>query len=237
MPSPFDVANLCPDEIEDMTDEQIKELVKAHDEQDKVISFNKARENSIVYEALPEGYAPQQLQMNHPNQNVQTMVDWLANRCAASMGLSKVFATGNPEDGNWRSNQLFSWPAIRELQKDCEQVLDWCFNRYIKWAQRKGIVKTYIAEDFMDFIDWEWRRVDDFDEVETQRAIDMKLRNMTSTLKEEIGYDWKEQLEQYKYEIEWCKKNGLPHPAFNMISGGERHEAFVESEEEVKVEE
>jgi hypothetical protein len=105
-----------------------------HDKNEKVISFNKARENSIVYEALPEGFDAKQLQMNHPNQNVQTMVDWLANRCAASMGLSKVFATGNPEDGNWRSNQLFSWPAIRELQKDCEQVLDWCFNRFIMWA-------------------------------------------------------------------------------------------------------
>ena len=48
------------------------------------------------------------------------MVDFLANRCAASMGLSRIFATGNPEDGNWRSNQLFSYPAIVEFQKDLE---------------------------------------------------------------------------------------------------------------------
>ena len=134
MPSPFDVSELCADNIENMSDEEIKNLVKQQTDSEKTISFNKARENSIVYEALPEGFDAKQLQMNHPNQNVQTMVDWLANRCAASMGLSKVFATGNPEDGNWRSNQLFSWPAIRELQKDCEQVLDWCFNRFIMWA-------------------------------------------------------------------------------------------------------
>jgi hypothetical protein len=236
MPTPFN--GYSPDDIESMTDEQIKELARESTEGDKVVQFNKARENSIVYEALPEGFDAKQLTMTHPNTNVQTLVDWLANRCAASMGLSKVFATGNPEDGNWRSNQLFSWPAIRELQKDCEQVLDWCFNRFVTWAQKKGIVKAYIAEDYMDFISWEWRRVDDFDEVETQTAIDMKLRNMTSTLKEEIGPDWKEHLNQYKSEIEWCKKNGLPHPAFNMISGGERHEAFVETkEEEVNVEE
>ena len=129
-------------------------MAKEEAESEKVISFNKAKENSIVYEALPEGFNAQQLTMNHPNENVQTMVDWLANRCAASMGLSKVFATGNPQDNNWRSNQLFSWPAIRELQKDCEQVLDWCFMRYIRWAQRKGIVKAYISEDFLDYVDW-----------------------------------------------------------------------------------
>ena len=221
MPSPFDVSNISPDDIGDMTDEQIKELVKAHDEQDKVISFNKARENSIVYEALPEGYAPQQLQMNHPNQNVQTMVDWLANRCAASMGLSKVFATGNPEDGNWRSNQLFSWPAIRELQKDCEQVLDWCFNRYIKWAQRKGMIKAYLSEDFMDFIDWEWRGIDDLSPVEYQNGIRLALENNTRTYKDILGNNWKEKLEQTAYEHKWMAENGVTHPSEKLLSGGE----------------
>ena len=57
----------------------------------------------------------------------------------------------------------------------------------------------------------------------------MKLRNMTSTLKNELGNDWKEQLKQYKTEIDYCRENGLPHPAFNMISGGERHESFVDT--------
>lgn len=91
----------------------------------------------------------------------------------------------------------------------------------------------------MDYVDWDWRKMDDFDQYKEQQAIQMKLRNMTSTLREEIGSDWKEQLEQYKYEIDWCKKNGLPHPAFNMLSGGERHESFDKPtvEENVVVEE
>lgn len=133
MPSPFQTG-LTPEDIEGMTDEQVQELAKTEAEQEKTISFNRARENSIVYEALPEGFDAKQLQMTHPNQNVQTMVDWLANRCVAAMGLSKVFATGNPEDGNWRSNQLFSYPAILEFQKDLEMVCDWAFNCFVKWA-------------------------------------------------------------------------------------------------------
>ena len=70
------------------------------------------------------------------------MVDFLANRCAASMGLSRIFATGNPEDGNWRSNQLFSYPAIVEFQKDLEQVNDWIFNRFVIWAMKKKLLKS-----------------------------------------------------------------------------------------------
>ena len=111
MPMPFDGS----EDIENMTKEQLEELVKQEADDEKVISFNRARENSIVYEALPEGFDAKQLTMAHPNGNIQVIVDWLANRCAASLGLSKVFATGNPEDGNWRSNQLFSYPAIFEM--------------------------------------------------------------------------------------------------------------------------
>lgn len=221
MPTPFETSGLSADDIESMTDEQIKQLVKESTEGDNVISFNKARENSIVYEALPEGFNAQQLQMNHPNQNVQTMVDWLANRCAASMGLSKVFATGNPEDGNWRSNQLFSWPAIRELQKDCEQVLDWCFNRYVAWAQKKGIIKAYIAEDFMDFIDWEWRGIDDLSPVEYQNGIRLALENNTRTYKEILGNNWKEKLEQTAYEHKWMSEHGITPVGEKLISGGQ----------------
>lgn len=51
-----------PEDIQSMTDEQVKELVKqtaADDEQ--TVTFNRARENSILYEALPEGYDAKQL--------------------------------------------------------------------------------------------------------------------------------------------------------------------------------
>ena len=130
IPSPFDNDK----NPEDMTDDEVEEYVKEKEKEEKVISFNHARENSIVYEALPEGFDAKQLQMTHPNQNVQTMVDWLANRCAASMGLSKVFATGEAHDDDFRANQLFAFPAILELQKDLEQICDWAFYRFVKWC-------------------------------------------------------------------------------------------------------
>ena len=67
VPSAFDGTD---GDIENMNEQQIEAIVKQEAEEEKVISFNKAKENSVVYEALPEGFEAQQLQMQHPNQNV-----------------------------------------------------------------------------------------------------------------------------------------------------------------------
>ena len=115
------------------------------------------------------------------------VVDFLANRCAASMGLSKIFATGNPDDTNWRSNQLFSYPAILEFQKDLEQVCDWCFSCFVKWAKKKNLVKAYIAEDFMECVNWQWKGLDDLNPVEHQNGIRLALQNNTKTYREILG--------------------------------------------------
>lgn len=216
VPSTFDSQ-----EVSDMTDEQIEEVAKAEAEEEKVVSFNRAKENSIVYEALPEGFDAKQLQLAHPNTNVQTMVDWLANRCAASMGLSKVFATGDAHDADYRANQLFAFPAILELQKDLEQICDWVFYRFVKWSQKKEDVTSYVAEDFMDYVTWEWKGIDDLSPVEYQNGIRLALENNTRTYKEILGNNWKEKLEQTAYEHKWMSEHGITHPAEKMISGGE----------------
>lgn len=76
--------------------------------------------------------------------------------------------------------------------------------------------------------------MDEIDELQHQNAVEKKLRNMTSSYKEELGPDWKETLSTIKAEIDWCKSNGLPHPAYSMISGGERTGADEISNEENK---
>ena len=153
--------------------------------------------------------------MKHPNDSVQTMVDWLANRCAATLGLSKVFATGNPEDGNYRANQLFSAPAIIEMQKELEKIADWAFYQVCAFNGER------LSVDDMDNVNWTWKGIDDLDEVSHQNAINLKLRNMTATYKDILGANWKEQLLQTKYEIDWLKQHKLPCFAYSMISGGE----------------
>lgn len=68
VPMPFDADEDA--DIDGMNEEQIKQIVKAEEEEEKVVSFNRAKENSIIYEALPEGFDAKQLQTTHPNNNV-----------------------------------------------------------------------------------------------------------------------------------------------------------------------
>jgi hypothetical protein len=79
-----------------------------------------------------------------------------------------------------------------------------------------------IPEKFIENVDWSWPRMLDADENSHQEAAEKKLRNMTSSYRDELGPDWRDKLLAVKDEIDWFKKNNLPHPAFNMISGGER---------------
>lgn len=60
---------------------------------------------------------------------------------------------------------------------------------------KKGEVKAYIAEDFMDYVDWEWRGIDDIDEVAHQNGIRLALENGTKTYREILGNNWKDKME------------------------------------------
>lgn len=89
------------------------------------------------------------------------------------------------------------------------------------WANKKGIVNRQ-PDTFISQVDWSWPKMEELDENSHQDAVEKKLRNMTGSYREVLGPDWKSTLETVRDEIDWCKKNNLPHPAFNMISGGER---------------
>ena len=49
----------------------------------------------------------------------------------------------------------------------------------------------------------------------------MKLENLTASYQDVLGNDWQTKLETIKDELSWCKANGIPHPAFKLLSGGE----------------
>lgn len=215
LPSAFDTAD-----VENMTDEEIEQAAKEELESTQTISFNKARENSIVYEALPEGISANQLDTKHPNDSVETMVEWLSNRVAATLGLSKVFATGNPDSSNWRANQLFTRPVIVEFQKDLERVLDWVFWRFTEYIVHHGEME-YVDPNIMDYVDWSWPKMDELDVTAYQTGIRLALENGTATYSEILGMNWKEKLQQSADERKWMRENGLTHPADLMISGGE----------------
>lgn len=157
---------------------------------------------------------------------IPEFINWLAGRSATPFGLTREFATLAPSGADFRANQLFSARAFQDAQKFLEGICDWIFWRWSLWAAKRGKISPVSFSD-MSRLDWAWPRMDELDEQAHQNAVEKKLRNMTSTYRDELGPDWKDTLRTVKDEIDWCKANNLPHPAYNMISGGERTGADI----------
>lgn len=95
--------------------------------------------------------------------------------------------------------------------------------RFVKWLVKKGkFDERKLPVDWMKYVSWDWPKMDELDEGAHQEAIRKALLNGTKTYKEILGNDWREKLLQTKKEVEFFKSNGLAHPSYSMISGGER---------------
>ena len=227
-PSAFDADT----DFDNMTDAEIEEAAKAEaGEQVQTMALERVNAAGCIYQVMPENYKMELLDTKHPNQNMPEFINWLATKSAAPFGLSEQFATFMPKGGDFRANQLFSERAFEEAQKFLEQICDWTLYRWSAWAVKRGLIDR-APDTFIDDVDWSWPRMEELDELQHQNAVEKKLRNMTSSYKQELGPDWKETLSTIKEEIDWCKNNDLPHPAYSMISGGERTgaDAGVENE-------
>lgn len=229
LPSAFD-ENV---DFASMTDEQIEEAVRLEKAQDDVqtVSLNKLRSAECIYECLPANYRLNLLSTTHPNPNMPDFVRFLASRSSASFGLAECFATLQVEGSNYKAQQLISKPTFAEMQKQLEQVLDWIVYRWYKWARRKGIVDFDLDDDFVYDCDWDWPQIEQLDDYQYQQAISLKIKNCTASFREILGVNWKETLQQINEESKWFKSQGMVHPMYTLISGGESKMIDVETTE------
>lgn len=229
LPSAFDTNT----DFEGMTDEEIEAAVKEEaDTKPVTMTLDKVKAAGVIYQVLPENFKMELLDTKHPNQAVPEFINFLAGRTAAPFGLSNQYATLVANGADFRAGQLMTQPAFDECQKFLEQICDWTIFRWANWAAKKNMIDyTKLDADWISQIKWSWTKAADIDEHQHQVAVEMKLRNLTGTLREELGPDWKEKLEQMKEEIQYCKDNKLPHPAWNLKSGGERSDLQEQYEE------
>lgn len=226
-PSPFEDGQ----DFSDMTDEEIEAAARQYAaEPQRTVSLDRAVAAGAIYQVMPENFRMELLDTKHPNQNTPQFIDWLAGKSAAPFGLSREFATLAPTS-EFRANQLFSARAFEEAQKFLEQICDWALYRWSLWAARRGRITGRPFDGQPDGVSWSWPRMEELDENSHQDAVAKKLKNMTGSYRDELGPDWKEKLEVIRDEIAWCKANGLAHPSYEMLSGGERTGADSEAQE------
>ena len=218
IPDAFDAGAI---DVDSMTDEQIKELVKAQEAQTPTMTLDKISAAGAIYQVMPENYRLELLDTKHPNVNSIEFVRWLAQASAAPFGLTNCYATLKVDSSysGYRGEQLMAQPAFEEAQHFLEQICDWTFYRWAKWAAKKGVIRDTFDETEMRNVSWCWPKMKDVDAVKEQNAIALKIKNNTCSLREILGPDWREKLLDISEEIEFCKQNGIPHPALQTVSG------------------
>ena len=212
------------EQIQSMTDEQIQELIDAtKSESVEQISLQQLHAAGVCFESMPKNYKLEMLTSdNHPNSNLKDFVLFLQSRAAGVFGLGQYYATLG-QSGDFKADSIISWSAFYDAQKFLESICDWVFIKWARYADEKGIIDiSKLGDGWERKISWVWPKKDDTDEVAKQNGIRLGLQNMTMTYRDVLGADWKEKLLQSKVEIDWLKANGLPIPAYNMISGGEK---------------
>ena len=209
-------------DFESMTDDEIKAAVQTEQQSNvQTMTLDRVNAAGAIYQVMPEGYKMELLDTKHPNANTPEFIKWLAGRSSAPFGLTQQFATLQSDGAAFKAEQVMTWPAFYEAQKFLEGICDWCFWRWSLWATKRGYIDSFSFDD-MQYVDWSWPKMLDADENAHQDAAAKKLRNMTGSYADELGPDWKDKLLAIRDEINWFKENNLPHPAFDMISGGER---------------
>ena len=217
-PTAFDTDGL---DINNMTDEQIERLVEEQEEEVPTMTLDAIRNAGAIYQVMPENYKLELLDTKHPNVNSIEFVRWLANASGASFGLGSCFTQlkCDASYSAFKGEQLLSQPAFEECQHFLEQILDWVFYRWSRWAVRTKRIEDRFPDNFLRNVSWEFPKMKDIDQVKEQNAISLKIRNNTSSLRDILGSDWQEKLLQISEEINFCREHNIPHPALQTVSG------------------
>ena len=221
LPSTFESTT----DISKMSDEDIEKLVQEENNGtvEQTVTLDQIREAGCIYQTIPEGWAAKLLDTKHPNINAAEFSKWLQTRAAAAFGLPSQYATlaVMGSYSAFRGEVLLAAPVWEEVQHFLEQILDWTFYRWSRWAIKKGIIDDKFEDDFLKSVEWKWPNSQkDSDRMKEQEAWNLGLANGTVTYKQLLGSNWKQQLEQVKQEIEFCEEIGLPHSARKTVSGG-----------------
>ena len=114
-----------------------------------------------------------------------------------------------------------SWPSFEESQKDLERdVCGWAARLAISRAVRLGLIAAELPEGWENMLAWQWPKMREVSEKDAQSALELKLKNGTTSLKRELGPGEVERLiEERAKEKALFDEAGLIYPGTQTVSG------------------
>ena len=177
-----------------------------------------------IYDVLPPGLKMELLNPTHPNTNVIGMVNWIKQNASWANGVAGLFATGKADSSYSASlvEQAITWPKFEDEQQKLKTgILDWMIRRWAAWAVRKGMIPSSLKlpPDWIRCVSYSFPKKREPDAQKEQTATQLGLKNLTMSLREIYGPDWKEHADLIAEELEYFRAKGIPHPALVTVSG------------------
>ena len=177
-----------------------------------------------IYDVLPPGLKMELLNPTHPNANVIGMVTWIKQNASWANGVAGLFATGKADSSYSASlvEQAITWPKFEDEQQALKLgILDWLVRRWAAWATRKGIIPANLnlPPDWIRRVDYSFPKKREPDAQKEQSAVQLGLKNFTTSLRRIYGPDWRERADEIAEELNYFRERGIPHPALQTVSG------------------
>ena len=161
---------------------------------------------------------------SRPNMSVSEFCDWIQVSTGASMGVGRARSTLKAETSYtaFRGEELMSWQTFGWDQKFLERrLMDFLAIKAIRWGLKNNEITEKSTEpaSWENSLSWEWQKMKEVDELKTQQAIQLALKNGSFNFADTLGADWMEKIEFFAKQVEIIKELGLPLSIFETVSG------------------
>ena len=168
--------------------------------------------------SLPDGYKMAQLKAEHPTSTYQPTKHELINEIARAMNIPFNIAAGNSAGYNYSSGRLDDQIYHRQMRVDRQRVTQQVLARLFRQWVRESVLIEGLLPQSMRRIDtdwahrWMWDGQKHIDPLKEANAQTVRLKNLTTTLADELaveGKDWEDHIEQVAKERKKLAELGL----------------------------
>lgn len=149
-----------------------------------------------------------------PSDRVVEFLEYATRLSGRAHGINASYASGKAEGSYtaFRGDVAMSWLVFFDNQQFIEDAFsDWVARHVLRRAIDLGLIvsKEAAPKDWPSGIRWTYPKMPAVDEQKEQAAVLAKLRNGTTTLRDELGPAWRDVIRQRAEEKKFCAGLGL----------------------------
>ena len=219
--SPVATATGFDDGDEEPTPEEEEEEAKEEEEAYSAEALSRFCDGGLV-DVLPHGTEVNFPDINRPNKDLPTFLDYTTDLAGQPFGLAHAYARQKADSSysSARFDMVLTWMSFKDTQQFLEDAFsDWLAVKVLEWGMANGKIDKNAPEGWQELIAWSYPKMPEIDEGKSANARATKYRNGELTLRETLGPNWREQIDQIAEERDYMNSKGLHHPNEETVAG------------------